>query len=82
MIAIDANFRLKRRAISNNARDPALGSGWAYFVEDGPYQQHVLNYADQVDVSHHYDTCYGFKLISLDFNMYGIRGVGTRKHEA
>lgn len=51
MVAIDANFRLKRRAVSSNDRDPALGSGWGYFVEDSPYLQHVLRYANQEDVS-------------------------------
>ena len=51
LIAVDANFRLKRRAVSSNDRDPALGSGWGYFVEDTPYREHVLKYADQEDVS-------------------------------
>lgn len=50
-VAIDTNFRLKRRAVSSNERDPALGSGWGYFVEDAPYLQHVLRYANQDDVS-------------------------------
>lgn len=51
MIAVDANFRLKRRMVSNNSRDPAISSGSAYFVEDEPYREHILNYADQEDVS-------------------------------
>ena len=51
VIAVDANFRLKRRAISSNQRDPALGSGMGYFVEDTEYRKHVLRYADQKDVS-------------------------------
>lgn len=51
MIAIDANFRLKRRAVSNNARDPALGSGWGYFVEDTAYAAYVMQHASQEDVS-------------------------------
>ena len=49
-VAIDANFRLKRRAISNEKRDPALGSGWGYFVEDGAYRQYLQTTADQKDV--------------------------------
>ena len=51
ILAIDANFRLKRRAVSSNERDPALGSGWGYFVSDEPYREHVLKYANQEDVS-------------------------------
>ncbi|KAF7792933.1 hypothetical protein EIP86_004036 [Pleurotus ostreatoroseus] len=59
IIAIDANFRLKRRAVSNDARDPALGSGWGYFVEDGPYREHILKYVDQQEIS----TCTGFSAL-------------------
>ena len=32
-------------------RDPVLGSGWAYFVEDKPYLDYVLSHADEEDVS-------------------------------
>lgn len=49
-IGIDANFRLKRRAVSSITRDPPLGSGWGYFVEDTAYREHVLTYADQNEV--------------------------------
>lgn len=49
-VAMDANFRLKRRAVSNSARDPALGSGWGYFVEDTGYKEHIMRHATQDDV--------------------------------
>lgn len=49
-IAIDANFRLKRRAISNEARDPALGSGLGYFVEDSQYREYLAKFVDQEEV--------------------------------
>ncbi|KAJ7825744.1 hypothetical protein B0H14DRAFT_3088554 [Mycena olivaceomarginata] len=32
-IAIDACFRLKRRLVSSELKDPGLGSGWSYFTE-------------------------------------------------
>ncbi|KAF7797546.1 hypothetical protein EIP86_008746 [Pleurotus ostreatoroseus] len=77
LIAIDANFRLKRRAVSSNERDPALGSGWGYFVEDAPYYEHILQYADQEDIS----TCTGFAAISQankKFNKgYAVTGIGS-----
>lgn len=38
-LAIDANFRLKRKAISSDDRDPSLNSGWAYFVEEHAYKK-------------------------------------------
>jgi hypothetical protein len=37
-LAIDANFRLKRKAVSNDSVDPSLSSGWAYFVDDEAYK--------------------------------------------
>ena len=50
IIAIDANFRLKRRAVSSEARDPAMGSGWGYFVEDTAYREFLKSYVDQEEV--------------------------------
>ncbi|KAF7798643.1 hypothetical protein EIP86_009867 [Pleurotus ostreatoroseus] len=77
ILAIDANFRLKRWAVSSNERDPALGSGWGYFVEDAPYHEHVLQHADQEDIS----TCTGFAAISqanTKFSKgYAVTGIGS-----
>ena len=49
-IALDANFRLKRRAISNEARDPSMSSGWGYFVEGSSYREHLKKFVNQEDV--------------------------------
>ncbi|KAJ3536762.1 hypothetical protein NM688_g6792 [Phlebia brevispora] len=77
LIAIDVNFRLKRQAVSSNERDPALGSGWGYFVEDTRYREHVLKYANQEDIS----TCTGFAAISQankKFSKgYAVTGIGS-----
>ncbi|EKM53869.1 uncharacterized protein PHACADRAFT_29178 [Phanerochaete carnosa HHB-10118-sp] len=32
VIAINANFRLRRRAVSSDARDPPLGPSWGFFI--------------------------------------------------
>ncbi|KAF7795842.1 hypothetical protein EIP86_007009 [Pleurotus ostreatoroseus] len=81
ILAIDANFRLKRRAVSSNERDPALGSGWGYFVTDEPYREHVLQYANQEDISN----CTGFAAISqanTKFSKgYAVTGIGSMKGE-
>ncbi|KAF8149064.1 hypothetical protein B0H34DRAFT_734685 [Crassisporium funariophilum] len=37
-VGLDANFRLKRRMISNHASDPSLAKGWAYFVDKDDYK--------------------------------------------
>lgn len=40
-IAIDANFRLKRKAVSSDEVDPGLNAGWAYFVEETKYKKYL-----------------------------------------
>lgn len=40
-LAIDANFRLKRKDVSTEEKDPGLGQGWAFFCEVGKYMAHV-----------------------------------------
>ncbi|KAG2356874.1 hypothetical protein BDR07DRAFT_1453293 [Suillus spraguei] len=42
-LAIDANFRLKRRAVSSDETDPSLSQGWAYFVEEKSYKSDILD---------------------------------------
>lgn len=46
-IGIDANFRLKRKATSSEERDPSLGGGWAFFVEEQAYKAHLADNWDQ-----------------------------------
>ncbi|KAF7292055.1 CxC2 domain-containing protein [Mycena indigotica] len=75
-LAMDACFRLKRRAISNEIRDPALSNGWAYMVEWEPYKSYLLHIGDQQEIS----TCTG--LAALDYantkfsRGYSATGVG------
>ncbi|KAF7316918.1 hypothetical protein HMN09_00425900 [Mycena chlorophos] len=64
--AIDACFSLKRRLISNDIRDPPLGSGFAYMVEWEPYRQHILNITDEKEMSN----CSEFA--ALDYAKYQI----------
>ena len=43
-LAIDACFKLKRHIVSSEKKDPGLGTGWLYFVEDKyvpPDTQHM-----------------------------------------
>ncbi|KAG6912802.1 hypothetical protein DXG01_012027, partial [Tephrocybe rancida] len=42
-LGIDANFRLKRKNVSSDQRDPSLGGGWAFFVEESAYKAHVAS---------------------------------------
>ena len=52
VVALDANFRLRRRAISSEERDPALSSGWGYFVQDKPYREYLKSRVDNDEVMH------------------------------
>lgn len=42
-LAIDANFRLKRRVISTDSKDPGLSNGWGYFVDERRYKDYLAN---------------------------------------
>ncbi|KAG1817378.1 hypothetical protein EV424DRAFT_1472894 [Suillus variegatus] len=43
-VAIDANFRLKRRNMSTNEADPSLSKGWSYFVEEADYKSYLAEH--------------------------------------
>ena len=45
-VALDANFRLRRRAVSNDQSDPSLSQGWAYFVEDTAFKKYLCDRKD------------------------------------
>lgn len=53
-LSVDACFRLKRRNVSNEEKDPGLSTGGAYFVPDGPFHEFLLDVTDQMEVSLHY----------------------------
>ncbi|KAF9779310.1 hypothetical protein BJ322DRAFT_1113656 [Thelephora terrestris] len=48
-IAVDANFKLKSK--NRQIKDPELGSGWTYFVEDTAYTCHVADNPHQNNVT-------------------------------
>jgi uncharacterized C2H2 Zn-finger protein len=48
-LAVDANFRLKLK--DRKIKDPEIGSGWAYFVEDKQYIEHVSRNTNALEVS-------------------------------
>jgi hypothetical protein len=50
LLALDANFRLKNRLRANEHQDPSLGPGLGYFVDPGPYKEHLRHYVAEKDV--------------------------------
>ncbi|KAJ7758846.1 hypothetical protein DFH07DRAFT_867964 [Mycena maculata] len=75
-LALDACFRLKRRLISSELKDPGLGVGLAYMVENEPYREYLRTVTDQKEMN----TCTG--LAALDYahtkfsRGYATTGVG------
>ncbi|KAH0825633.1 hypothetical protein J3R83DRAFT_13480 [Lanmaoa asiatica] len=45
-VAIDANFHLKRSAVSKDGVDPSLSRGWGYFVEELSYKLYLREHAN------------------------------------
>ncbi|KAJ7447609.1 hypothetical protein B0H11DRAFT_1744856 [Mycena galericulata] len=45
-LAIDANFRLKRKDVSTEEKDPGLGDGWSFYCEVMHYMEHVAKHWD------------------------------------
>ncbi|KAJ7683938.1 hypothetical protein B0H14DRAFT_2422270, partial [Mycena olivaceomarginata] len=46
-LAIDANFRLRRRDVSSEAKDPGFMRGWAFFGEVTQYMAHLEAHAGE-----------------------------------
>lgn len=54
-VAMDANFRLKRKNISSDAVDPGLSKGWSYFVPEIEFKQFLKVFDKAIQpVSHGY----------------------------
>ncbi|KAF9555270.1 hypothetical protein CPC08DRAFT_766080 [Agrocybe pediades] len=45
---LDANFRIKRRTISSEAKDPSLSMGWAYFVQENEFKQFLHQFGSLI----------------------------------
>jgi hypothetical protein len=50
IVAMDANFRLKSRLWGAINKEPTLGLGWSYFVDNAPYSDFIKGYIDQNEV--------------------------------
>ncbi|KAK7017907.1 hypothetical protein VNI00_018519 [Paramarasmius palmivorus] len=71
-ISLDACFRLKRRKISSEKKDPGLFTGLAYYVSQAEYQDWMANVPEQKDTS----TCSGLAAVK-QANIKYNRGYAT-----
>ncbi|TFK59939.1 hypothetical protein BDN72DRAFT_780066 [Pluteus cervinus] len=83
-LAMDANFRLKRRdnKITEDA-DPSLGDGWSYFVENEPYMEHIGSFGDQAQPK---STCSSHSAVNNSrltdgLATSGVGSVGCARHD-
>ncbi|KAJ7085995.1 hypothetical protein B0H15DRAFT_923193 [Mycena belliarum] len=71
-LALDACFRLTRRLVSSELRDPDLSPGWGHLVATTPYREFLRSVTDQKEMN----TCSG--LAALDYaNTKFSRGYST-----
>ncbi|KAG1749250.1 hypothetical protein EDB19DRAFT_1825495 [Suillus lakei] len=61
-VAIDANFRLKWKVVSNNFTDPSLSRGWTYFVEEAGYKEFL---AEKIDIVQEKSTCSSHTAVNM-----------------
>ncbi len=85
-IAIDANFRLKRKKVSSDTVDPSLNNGTAYIVQEQAYKAHLATYDTlQHEISEHCNNHDAVKLATLKGAMglaaSGVASVDCARHE-
>ncbi|KIJ37878.1 hypothetical protein M422DRAFT_50215 [Sphaerobolus stellatus SS14] len=71
-IAIDANFKLKRKNVSSLKVDPGFGASWAYMVEPKKYRAHTSG----AEYPKEENTCSGFHSVD-DQEKTGSSGIET-----
>ncbi|KAJ7584013.1 hypothetical protein C8J56DRAFT_1005179 [Mycena floridula] len=75
-LAMDACFRLKRKIVLSDGKDPGLATGFAYFVEDPPYREYCQTLGEQTEMN----SCTGLSAVdhaNTRFSRgYAITGVG------
>lgn len=49
-LAIDANFRLKRKLVSSDTTDPSLNRGTASFIEESAFKEYLQGYNVQEEI--------------------------------
>ena len=79
---MEANFRLKLRdhQIKN---DPELGPGWAYCINEKPYQEEMEQYGDQTEVRAAYSiliVCHQqlLQISNCQSNLHAVDHANTR----
>ncbi|KAH9836221.1 uncharacterized protein C8Q71DRAFT_708478 [Rhodofomes roseus] len=62
-VGLDANFRLKRKKVSNSTVDPGLNKGYAYFVEETAYKAFLHEFDTKLPPEK--NTCHNHDAVKL-----------------
>ncbi|KAG6835012.1 hypothetical protein H0H93_005636, partial [Arthromyces matolae] len=88
ILSQDANFRLKNRLRSTDAKDPSLQPGFAYFVSSDEYLRHLSNYIHKDEACFHISHCVGFAALwlanskkSKGLRATGVASVSCARHQ-
>ncbi|KAF8139538.1 hypothetical protein K438DRAFT_1995909 [Mycena galopus ATCC 62051] len=75
LVSKDANFKLKGRAQSTREKDPMLGPGWAYMVENTAYLKYLAEHIHEDEITH----CVSFAVLWSANNKHakGLRASGV-----
>ncbi|KAG1720834.1 hypothetical protein EDB19DRAFT_1898407 [Suillus lakei] len=77
-LAINANFQLKRKAVSNDNVDPSLSQGWGYFVEEEAHKGFLHSSTDSIQEK---STCSSYSAVNMadtkSSHGLAITGLGT-----
>ncbi|KAJ7207760.1 hypothetical protein B0H12DRAFT_1034419, partial [Mycena haematopus] len=71
-LAQDCNFRLVNRDVSSAAKDPILGDGFGYFVNNEKYAEFLRGHVTEAEIS----SCSGFQALFLA-NKKRVKGLRT-----
>ncbi|KAF8155970.1 hypothetical protein B0H34DRAFT_783611 [Crassisporium funariophilum] len=74
-LAIDANFRLKRKKVSSYEADPGLSKGWAYFLPEDEYKS-FLKAFDKLVIQER-STCSNHKAVDAERATKGLAATGV-----
>ncbi|RXW12053.1 hypothetical protein EST38_g13799, partial [Candolleomyces aberdarensis] len=85
-LALDANFRMKRKDCSSEAADPGLSKGYAYVVEESAFQEYLKKHENETEPK---STCSRHDAVNLadmrpgqGYASSGIATVECSRHNA
>ncbi|KAI0057515.1 hypothetical protein BV25DRAFT_1812302 [Artomyces pyxidatus] len=76
LLAIDANFKLKRK--NRKTHDVQLMNGWSYFVEENAYQEHLAKHKDEAEMKYCSSTHSAWSSANMPGDKhFAVNGVGA-----